>query len=111
MAALAGPFNTGWCYQPVLKGGLYPRLTEPGLKGGPLVPEGQHRLGNRGNRPFPTGANARTCGSDSFCRQFVQEKSATYSLLKSVILKTAPSQLVSYILKDCSVGSFGSSRV
>ena len=27
-------------------------------KGGPLVPEGQHRLGNRGNRPFPTGANA-----------------------------------------------------
>ena len=32
--------------------------------GGPLVPEGQHRLGNRGNRPFPTGANARSCSSE-----------------------------------------------
>ena len=31
--------------------------------GQPLVSEGQHRLGNRGNRPFPTGANARTCSS------------------------------------------------
>ena len=41
-------------------------MAEPGLKGGPLVLEGQHRLGNRGNRPFPTGANARSCSSDTF---------------------------------------------
>ena len=38
-------------------------MPEPGLKGEPLVPEGQHRLGNWGNRPFPTGANAPSCTS------------------------------------------------
>ena len=65
MATLAGPFNTGWYYQPVLKGGILAPVPEPGLKGGSLVPEGQYRLGNQSNRPFPTGANVRTCSSDS----------------------------------------------
>jgi len=59
VATLAGPFNTDWYNKPVLKGGwLLHRFLEPGLKGGLLVPEEQHRLGNWGNWPFPTGANA-----------------------------------------------------
>jgi len=54
VAALAEPFNTGWYYQPVLKGAALAPVnrTGPGLKGGSLVLEGQHRLGNRGNRSF-----------------------------------------------------------
>ena len=64
MAALTGPFNMGWYYQPVLKGRALAPVARTGTKG-PLVPEGQHRFENRGNRPFPTGANARTCGSAS----------------------------------------------
>ena len=54
VAALAELFNTDWYYQPVLKGEALATVVRTGTKGGPLVPEGQHQLGNRGrSRPVP----------------------------------------------------------
>ena len=42
-------------------------VPDPGLKGGPLVPDACSRVGNRDYRGFPTGSKALFCTSAPFC--------------------------------------------